>query len=611
MKCFGFNTPSFGFNIFGFKGSDSSPKIQADFTTGEYKANGLDSTFADTFTFNRNSKAWISQEVMLDKNPVFRELSLNFLPETNVALYGRMMVFKGDYVYLLLKGEYGVGGEYSYLVTVKAVSGEPLQLIDWKVVGDVPVDMRELVLYGDYLYVIPFISTNKKFTIYSIADPENPTLVGTSPMYDGRSSGVGVVVDNLMYVHSWGSISLTVYDMTNPLAPELVSEIYPESSLGSGSAIVYDGRGYIWGVMYKNSTEPHDTLIRYSLDTQGHITGYTTYAFDGLLAVRRVVEVDGKLLIGRFNGGDALYKVNIDNPNAPFLEDTYHGIEASTMAVFDGDVFGCQNAQNTVFSRYSYNSADNTYEKEVLYEGNVSLPGSNGLGIFGLTNNGEKTPVLSFFDYSAPSSIELVNTIVEYDVNEPRLDNGLLIEPQATNYASYSFLPETGVNYLKGGVVFSDGYWTLIPDDPDVYLYPKPYPPAIPVGAVASLGTTTPANFSFITVNGYLNGVTQEGLVNYATVDSVNNLSLFGVVLDKVNTLGAVQLQYLQLEEGSVPTSPIKTQGEPATRAADQLLSNITGSTVTGDWDSTLSLSIVDGQLVHSGYGRIRTIEIN
>lgn len=36
-----------------------------------------------------------------------------------------------------------------------------------------------------------------------------------------------------------------------------------------------------------------------------------------------------------------------------------------------------------------------------------------------------------------------------------------------------------------------------------------------------------------------------------------------------------------------------------------------TATSITGDWDSTLTLSIVEGELVHSGYGRIRSLEIN
>ena len=214
------------------------------------------------------------------------------------------------------------------------------------------------------------------------------------------------------------------------------------------------------------------------------------------------------------------------------------------------------------------------------------------------------------FNRATKAWIQKPTGIVEFAEDVPRFDDGLIIERESTNYVSYSFLPETGVNYLKGGVVFSDGYWTLIPSDPDVYLYPRPYPPAIPVGAVASLGTTTPADFSYITVNGYLNEVTQEGLVNYAIVDSVNNLSPFGAVLDGVNTLGAVQLQYLQLEEGSVPTSPIKTQGAPVTRAADVLkcVNPILG--VNGDWDSGLSVRAVSGELIISGSGRIRSMTV-
>ena len=58
-------------------------------------------------------------------------------------------------------------------------------------------------------------------------------------------------------------------------------------------------------------------------------------------------------------------------------------------------------------------------------------------------------------------------------------------------------------------------------------------------------------------------------------------------------------------------SSVIPTGDVLVTRPADFLINKITGTTVTGDWDSTLNLSIVNGKLVHSGCGRIRSLEIN
>ena len=73
----------------------------------------------------------------------------------------------------------------------------------------------------------------------------------------------------------------------------------------------------------------------------------------------------------------------------------------------------------------------------------------------------------------------------------------------------------------------------------------------------------------------------------------------------------SLEIHGIQVVNKIHTSSFIKTEATPVTRPADYLLNNITGTTVTGDWDSTLNLSIASGNLVHSGYGRIRSLEIN
>ena len=60
MQYFGFDRPSFGIKTFGF--GESGPKLQADFTTGTYKASGAAKAFTDLFTFTRAGKAWLVKE---------------------------------------------------------------------------------------------------------------------------------------------------------------------------------------------------------------------------------------------------------------------------------------------------------------------------------------------------------------------------------------------------------------------------------------------------------------------------------------------------------------------------------------------------------------------
>lgn len=101
--------------------------------------------------------------------------------------------------------------------------------------------------------------------------------------------------------------------------------------------------------------------------------------------------------------------------------------------------------------------------------------------------------------------------------------------------------------------------------------------------------------------------------MSFSSSDDISRLGIANQALKSVEgDKLTIAIPFYANPVGDVTSStPIITDATPVTRPADYLLNNITGTTVTGDWDSTLTLSIMAGKLVHSGYGRIRSLEIN
>ena len=216
----------------------------------------------------------------------------------------------------------------------------------------------------------------------------------------------------------------------------------------------------------------------------------------------------------------------------------------------------------------------------------------------------------------------------EYAADVPRLDDGLLIEQSATNVTKYSIFQNGADTFDPKGGGYSIGSSDLhsgkaitavigtylyykTPSDSNIsdtictsYILSKTDGSEVLVGNNSSFDIrfAGAANEQLVTRK-----ITSEHYVASALYDSGT-----GGGLSRLSSSGGdVIVHSIQSELGTRPTSLIMTEATPVTRPADFLLNKITGTTVTGDWDSTLNLSIVNGQLVHSGYGRIRSLEIN
>ncbi len=232
----------------------------------------------------------------------------------------------------------------------------------------------------------------------------------------------------------------------------------------------------------------------------------------------------------------------------------------------------------------------------------------------------------------------------EYEADVPRLDDGLLIEQSATNAMLMSDLNGNS-NYSYTQQADGSVKITCIKATntiTEAKLNSNYYPLGTSVNHVVR-----GVHFKEVSKDIHIGGIGNtlsvstgvDGFVDLELSNGWSNLTHNWLKMSRTNTLNSFQ-RVVQVFTGDkltvdgVATSvgdyvvidcvyassdnpfdryatPIKTIGTPVTRPADYLLNNITGTTVTGDWDSTLTLSIVNGQLVHSGYGRIRSLEIN
>lgn len=250
----------------------------------------------------------------------------------------------------------------------------------------------------------------------------------------------------------------------------------------------------------------------------------------------------------------------------------------------------------------------------------------------------------------------------EYAADVPKFDDGLLIEQSATNFILQS--QNMSDNYWAKSNVIASGnvikqdtsnatHRLIIPSrSVPQYNHTRSQTALIKPNNTRYLGLNAQSGagqngvvvfdlVSLLIDNSNSNTAGIEYLANTITIKKLGNLlSLSYVVRDtgawnttassllnmqfynEFNSLassrsfvgdGVTNFEVIAVDakEENQVSSMIPTTATPVTRPADYLLNNITGTTVTGDWDSTLTLSIVAGKLVHSGYGRIRSLEIN
>lgn len=234
-------------------------------------------------------------------------------------------------------------------------------------------------------------------------------------------------------------------------------------------------------------------------------------------------------------------------------------------------------------------------------------------------SNGAAKTFADLFTFTRAGKAWLVKEtgLQEYAADVPRFDKGLLIEQKATNYARWSFLPQEGEFSRSTGVYFEPtvNLWKKSTSaSSSIYVNSLEAITGNVVASVCAASGIGNVSFTRIVFGNVVSTTTRLANTNVFYVTdavgvSTNNSGVGWDSTENVATSSAPL--YFQIEKGKVPSSPIKTTTTPVTRMADTLSLKTKATSIKGDWDSTLTLSIVDGQLVHSGYGRIRSLEIN
>lgn len=302
------------------------------------------------------------------------------------------------------------------------------------------------------------------------------------------------------------------------------------------------------------------------------------------------------------------------------------------------------------------------YSKYLQWQGGMTIPNKSFYADF--TNNryvkdGVPCNFKDLFTFNRAGKAWLVKDtgLQEYEVDVPRLDNGLLIEQESTNiclnstdFTKWTISDTFNKDYsLQNTVKLTED--TAVNSTRNLYMNTIDGQDVRVSFIVQSqgiksvmIGTEWHGDGSNAPVYDLINNKVLGSLFSGDSNYSIKSLGGLGSVVTRKalwalpyhrprmyaikgnedknyrhtnspydgDGVSAMLVSYPQyLTEDAVPNSVIPTTTSPVTRPADFLLNNISGTTVTGDWDSTLTLSIVNGNLVHSGYGRIRSLEIN
>lgn len=250
--------------------------------------------------------------------------------------------------------------------------------------------------------------------------------------------------------------------------------------------------------------------------------------------------------------------------------------------------------------------------------------------------NGVASTFDDSFDFNRAGKAWLVKEagLIEYGIDVPRFDSGLLIEEGYTNAIIQSgdlsvspWSTSSGTlqsNYsLSPGKMIDSGRFTKTADGFGVYQLSGVYEIKATDSLLFSvwLRSDDSAEVKF-----YLNGANSQenSNGNVVTITTTNEWVRYSGALNFVAEDGGYYFLVNAVTVGDdfeiwQPnaqlnkniSSIVPTTTTPVTRPADLLSANTTGTTVIGDWDETLSLSIVGGELTVSGYGYLRSLEIN
>lgn len=251
---------------------------------------------------------------------------------------------------------------------------------------------------------------------------------------------------------------------------------------------------------------------------------------------------------------------------------------------------------------------------------------------------GKRSTFEEIFEFSRAGKAWMVTDLglQEYLIDKPRIDKGLLIETQTTNEVTIPYL-----NINRNGLIITQKDkgnfilevqtdWKKDQLESLFNEYPVGYPTDL-YGKYISCGfyiynTNTQALIAGNGVRGSGLHIGTEGLLYYppTILNSTSSFrrriglgnydqNLSRYYANRGEYLEFSHLYYYVLNSPDYNPTPIINDIAKTTRPSDYLLLKNEYSKairVKGDWDITLELEIVEGQLLHTGYGKIRRLEI-
>lgn len=553
MKRIGFGKSSLALSALGFSVNSNAPKLVADFVAGTYKASGQTKNFADLFTFNRAGKAW------LVKDSGLVEYGID-VPRFDAGL----LIEQSATSYSVPYNDIALGDTTTRTAnTYKTIKIDDRGLnLQFNPLNAYPAGVPSLPAWNN-------VVLTKAIKIAGTAANAQVAITTRNEYRESfaRLTNVGAVTGlGAKYEHGY-LYSVVKYFAAYPndgtlFYPSQMTVLWGDIAANASTAPKLNATLDILDFQYVKGTHP-STLIG------DKSTSSITRPADFLTTT------DNNLLYGATLTGDWDSTLQLSIVNGKLSHSGYGTVRTIEISIpkmyadFANNIYVLDGKASTFNNLFAFNRA-----------GKAWLVKESGL--------------------------------VEYAIDTPRFDNGLLIEQAATNYAAWSFLPENG-SYFKRGLVFTNGHWVY--DGIEVstaYLYTLPHADLSQGNRILSTQAVGVSFALMRTGTQSLTSLSHNGEVDYFVKIPPDTSSINGLVYSKVANQYALYYQVEGLNAQQLPTSPIKTTTAAVTRPADFLTSKITtGSTLTGDWDSTLNLTLVNGQIVRSGYGRIRTLEIN
>ncbi len=305
--------------------------------------------------------------------------------------------------------------------------------------------------YADHLYIITVVDG---ILVYDITDPANPVYVTTTSLAGQGWNFFGE--DNFLYIRTYNSNAIRLYDLTIPSAPVL------RDSYTSGapySIFVKDGLGYIadsnLGLVIIDVSDPDDFSFVGSLSVPG--------------SARDVFVIDDIAYLASFSSepDGGLYAIDVSDPSNPVQTD--HNNIASQAVTGANDKITAIGNGYTIFDVSVPGQLTLNYEEmlpgfltDVAIKDDYAFTGSNGFRVLDVSDK-SKPQQVAFVDISA-NALDISGDILAYIPESMgsgcRLSIMDISDPENTyEMGHYSNMLLTQDAIIQGDYVYIGGWW--------------------------------------------------------------------------------------------------------------------------------------------------------